>query len=174
MANVPIKFYGELFTKGSVTPAIARAANIAKTFGLALISARTPVDTGLLRSNWKAKLEGNGIVWQNDTSYAGFVELGTRKMRARHMMTDSLLDISEVFESELLKDLGKTTSKKLLAEMVATPNQPTYDNRESAKQSGGLTGKPKFTKSYLFSDPKDILSQKQKTKIAKASPKRIR
>jgi hypothetical protein len=171
MANVPIKFYGQLFTGDEITPSIARAANIAKTYGLALIAARTPVDTGLLRSNWKAKLEGNGIRWLNDTSYASFVELGTKKMAPRHMLTDSLLDISEVFESELLKDMGRKAGAKLIAEKVATPSQPTYINRTSDKQPGNFNGKPKYSKTYLFPNRADILSPAQRDTIATAKPK---
>ncbi|MBW4558426.1 MAG: HK97 gp10 family phage protein [Trichormus sp. ATA11-4-KO1] len=161
--SAEISYFGELFTGNKVTPAITKAANVAKTFGLALVSARTPVDTGELKSNWKAKLEGNGIRWLNDTPYAGFVELGTRKMAPRQMLTSSLIDISLVFEQELAKELGRTLGASVIAEMVGTPDQPTYGNRVSDNVPGGFSNRRGF-------DPKTKLTRKQKDIIGAAKP----
>ncbi len=164
-----IEYYGQLFNGDKVTPAIAAAANVARSYGLALLAARTPVDTGLLKSNWKAKLEGQGIRWFNGTDYASFVEYGTRRMKPRHMLTNSIPDISEVFEAELAKNIGKAIGAQIVSEMVATPDQPSWKNPQTPKQSGGFS-KRTFSKSYLFSNPRDILSGKQKEQIAAAKP----
>lgn len=46
----------------------------------------TPVDTNRLRSSIYAKHEGeSGSVFTSNVQYAGFVEYGTHKMKARHV-----------------------------------------------------------------------------------------
>lgn len=184
MSGTPISFHGALFEEGrDVSPAIARAANIAKTYGLALVKARTPVDTGNLKSKWEAKFEDNGIRWSNETYYAGFVEHGTRKMAPRNMLGDSLPDIEQVFYKELVKELGKT----LAFETIDTAPPPTYansikpanpakypevgkDTKPTPPKPSGL-GKRKYSKDYLFANPRDILSQKAKDAVNAARPK---
>jgi hypothetical protein len=164
-----IDYHSTLFTGDEITPAIAKAANIAKTYGLALIKARTPVDKGDLQAGWKGKLEGNGVRWSNDTSYAGFVEFGTKKMAPRLMLTMSLPDIAVVFEEELGKELGKRLASKAISDMVANPVQPTYTNQGAPKIKGGLAGR-KYSKEYLFANPKKILTPSQENDIAAARP----
>lgn len=164
-----VDYYGQLFNGDVITPAIARAANIAKTYGLALVQARTPVDSGNLKSNWKAKLEGNGIRWSNETPYSSFVEFGTKKMAARSMLSASIPDITAVFEEEISKEMGKALGASIGASIVSEAAIPTYNNQGSAKVAGGLA-KRNFSKQYLFSNPSDILSGKQKAQAAKAKP----
>lgn len=178
----PISYYGKLFTNTDITPAIAKAANVAKTFGLALVKARTPVDTSKLKGNWEARLEGNGIRFTNDTPYAGFVEFGTRKMSPRAMLTRSLIDIEEVFIEELYKDIGST----LGADIISGYQSPGYDNAVKTDQpdkypqvgnklqpkirTGLSKNSKKTSKNFLFSNPADILNGKQKAIIAKSKP----
>ena len=45
----------------------------------------SPKRSGLLASNWKARVSNNTLILENPTYYAGFVEYGTRKMAARPM-----------------------------------------------------------------------------------------
>lgn len=177
----PITFHGALFDSNTpVTPAIAKAANVAKTYGLALVKARTPVDTSKLKGAWAATLEGNGIRWTNPTPYAGFVEHGTRKMAGRAMLANSLTDIETVFYRELSKELGKT----LAFDIIDTSSPPTYGNsvKPSAKYpevgknvapkvSGGLSRrKGSYSKSYLFSNPKDIVGNSDKDYVNSQRP----
>jgi len=182
MASANIDFHGSLFNEGTdITPAIARAANIARTYGLGLVKARTPVDTSNLKQSWKADLEGNGIRYTNGAYYAGFVENGTRKMAGRFMLADSLPDIENVFYDELAKDVGKT----LAADTISTAPTPNYENavvssnptkypnvgsKVAPKQTTGLT-KKKFTKKYLFANPNDIVSGKGKQFVNAARPR---
>lgn len=183
MGSVKIDYYGKLFTNGAeVTPAIARAANIAKTYGLALVKARTPVDTGDLKTGWQAKLEGNGIRWSNEKYYAGFVEFGTRKMAPRSMLSGSIDDIAEVFAEELSREIGTALGQDIVSS-AATPtysnagvgsNQTKYPNVGNALQpkiKTGLTKNAKNTsKKFLFADPAKILNGKQEKSIAQARP----
>ncbi len=182
MGSVRIDYYGKLFDNSDVTPAIARAANIAKTYGLALVKARTPVDTNRLRPAWQARLEGNGIRWTNDTPYAGFVEFGTKKMAARSMLTGSLQDIEEVFASEINKEIGY----QLGAEIISSYKTPSYANagvgsnpekypdvgsKLQTKIKTGLSrNSPKTNKKFLFADPAKILSERQQNSIDRARP----
>lgn len=183
MGSVKIDYYGKLFTdETEVTPAIARAANIAKTYGLALVKARTPVDTGDLKGGWKAKLEGNGIRWTNETKYAGFVEFGTVKMAPRAMLSGSIDDISEVFAEELFREVGSALGADAITSS-ATPGYgnagvgsnpqkyPEVGNKLQPKIKTGLTKNAKNTnKKYLFADPAKILNAKQEKSIARARP----
>lgn len=183
MGSVSINYKGELFKGDEVTPAIARAANIAKTYGLALVKARTPVDTGDLKGGWKARLEGNGIRWTNETRYAGFVEFGTVKMAPRSMLSGSLADIKQVFDEELSNEVGKALGADIVTNHV-TPSYSTagvgsepkkytnVGNKLQPKVKTGLSKKnAKTSKSYLFADPAKILNAKQEKSIASAKPK---
>lgn len=181
--GVKIDYYGKLFTDNTpVTPAIARAANIAKTYGLALVKAKTPVDTGNLKMSWEAKLEGAGIRWTNPAYYAGFVEFGTRKMAPRAMLSSSIGDIEEVFISELYNEIGSA----LGAEIISGGRLPTYESagdgsrpdkypsvgsKLQPKIKTGLSKRDKKTsKKFLFADPSKILSDRQQSRIDNARP----
>lgn len=180
MSGSTINYYGKLFDSPEITPAIARAANVAKTFGTALIKAKTPVDTGKLKGDWRLKLEGGGIRITNEAPYAGFVEFGTKKMAARSMMSSSLPEIQSVFIDELYQEIGEEIGADLLADYSkpsyssAVDSNPKYPNVGSALQPKIKTGLTKNTKktskSYLFSDPSKILSAAQTKRTEQARP----
>ena len=182
MSGVPISYYGKLFDSPNITPAIARAANIAKTYGLALVKARTPVDTGDLKGSWKAKLEGNGIRFNNDMYYAGWVEFGTVKMSPRAMLQSSLPELQGAFIDALYEEIGDQLAADIISDFskpsyssaVKATNPTKYPNvgsKAQAKIKTGLTKRdPKTSKNYLFSNPSDILSKKQNAKVANARP----
>lgn len=180
MSGSTINYYGQLFDSPEITPAIARAANIAKTFGAALIKAKTPVDTGRLKGDWKLKLEGNGIRITNDAYYAGFVEFGTKKMAARSMMTSSLPEIQSVFIDELYNEIGEAIGADLLTDfnrpsyssaVNANPKYPDVGSALQPKIRTGLTKNTKNTsKSYLFANPRKILSDRQTKRTETARP----
>jgi len=68
-------------------PAMRRAALEAKSYAEEQLRAETPVRTGRLASNWVVYDNVNSLTLSNKTPYAGFVEYGTRFMRARPMAT---------------------------------------------------------------------------------------
>lgn len=180
--GTPINYYGRLFDSPNITPAIAKAANVAKTYGLGLVRARTPVDTGKLKGSWKARLEGNGIRWSNEASYAGFVEFGTSKAAPRRMLQDSLPDIQDVFIDELYKEVGEALAADLITDYqkagygnAIKANNPKYPevgkDRQPAIKSG-LSRRSKTTnKEYLFSNPRKIVSRRQQKRIDNARPR---
>ena len=175
-----INYYGRLFDSPKITPAIARAANIAKTFGTALIKAKTPVDTGRLKRDWNLKLEGNGIRITNEAYYAGFVEFGTKKMAPRSMMTSSLPEIQSVFIDELYKEIGESIGADLLIDfnrpsyasaVNANPKYPNVGSALQPKLGGGLTlNSKKTSRNYLFVNPAKILSDAQVARTKAARP----
>lgn len=180
MSGSQIDYYGKLFNSPEITPAIARAANIAKTYGTALIKAKTPVDTGKLKSDWQIKLEGNGLRITNEAYYAGFVEFGTKKMAPRSMMSSSLPAIQSVFIDELYQEIGEALGDDLLADykkpnyqsaVSANPKYPSVGTALQPKIKTGLTKSTKKTsKSYLFPNPNKILSPAQEKRVAQARP----
>ena len=175
-----IDYYGKLFDSSNITPAIARAANVAKTFGKALIKAKTPVDTGNLKSLWDIQLEGNGLRVTNEAHYAGFVEFGTSKMAARSMMTSSMPEIQSVFIDELYQDIGEALGNDLLSDfqrpgydtaVVANKKYPSVGSALQTKIKTGLSKRSaKTSKKFLFADPKRILNEKQEKRIGQARP----
>jgi hypothetical protein len=68
-------------------PVMRRAALEAKAYAEEQLRAATPVRTGRLASNWVVTDNLNSLTLSNKTPYAGFVEYGTRFMRARPMAT---------------------------------------------------------------------------------------
>ena len=98
---------GPLFERGTeiVANAIDDAARAAAQHGAPIIQAKTPVDTGLLRSSWTAA--DNRIY--NAVPYSIFVEWGTYKMAPRAMARKSLPEIQQYFVEQLvdrLRELG--------------------------------------------------------------------
>lgn len=172
-----INFHGALFDENAdISPAIARAAHIAKVYGLGLVKARTPVDSGELKMSWKADIEGNGIRYTNEIPYAGFVEHGTRKMASRNMLSDSLPDIETVFYNELAKNVGQ----QLAADVIESAPTPSYGNSVKSDYPGvgDKVAAPKakiipkkFTKKYLFANPNDIVGNKQKLAVNASRPR---
>lgn len=56
-----------------------------ESFALNYLRDVTPVRTGRLRSGWRVSAVGSTLSVTNNVPYAGYVENGTRKMRARSM-----------------------------------------------------------------------------------------
>ena len=69
----------------SVSEVSRQAALQTATWAEEQLKAMSPRRTGLLASNWKARVSNNTLIIENPTYYAGFVEYGTRKMAARPM-----------------------------------------------------------------------------------------
>lgn len=72
------------------------------------IDANTPVDTGRLKSNNKVTVDQGALTatYENETPYAGFVELGTSKMAPRLFATRGMREVEREFTSLMGKPLG--------------------------------------------------------------------
>jgi len=60
------------------------------------VARRTPVDTGLLRSNWDTTVSSTSIDIENLTEYAGYVEDGTEHMSGAHMVKTTMSEVPEI------------------------------------------------------------------------------
>lgn len=68
---------------------------------LRITKIRTPVDTGTLRNSWFMKKNKNEVIVYNIADYALEVEYGTIHKEGRFMLTKSVKDIENEFESDL-------------------------------------------------------------------------
>lgn len=130
-----IRFYGELFkVNGKTIPnAAAKAVSATQKFAELTLKANTPVKTGKLRDGWSVMQTKKGLGITNQTPYAIYVEMGTKHMRPRNMLKNSLPVINDYFETQLKQNLGKS-----LAAKVKTSTEVSYEKlrNESAFKNG--------------------------------------
>lgn len=111
-----ISTHGALFKPGAtITPAIRKAAENTRAKLLADLKAVTPVRSGRLSSGWSVKLAGNGLEVSNQTPYATYVEMGTKRMPGRHMLGQTLPRAQRHFRVELAKQVGQELGTKITA-----------------------------------------------------------
>lgn len=110
-----IRYYGQLFTNsGKTIPrAVQKAITSTQAFAELTLKANTPVDTGRLRASWNVMQTKKGLALTNVAPYAIYVEMGTKKMRARNMVGNSMPQISAHFESELKRNLAGSLAAKV-------------------------------------------------------------
>lgn len=70
---------------------------------LRITKLRTPVVTGTLRNSWFMKKNKNEVTVYNIADYVLAVEYGTKHFSGRFMLTKSVKDIENEFESDLKK-----------------------------------------------------------------------
>lgn len=133
-----INLYGQLFDGARITPALTRATETARVFGLALIKSKTPVRTGKLKKGWEGVRSGHGIRWSNETPYGIFVEMGTRRMAARPMLSAALPEIEKTFKKALAKEIGTKLANKIIAKVSA--DSSGYDPLTRGMPTGIIGG----------------------------------
>ena len=89
--TVTVQFSGKVFENGVLLPAIQSTIDKTTIYGANLIASRTPVRTGMLRDSWMPSQ--NNIL--NNVSYGIFIEDGTRFIKPRRMVFNSLDQIEE-------------------------------------------------------------------------------
>lgn len=93
--------------RGSIN-AIRTAVSETRGYAEEQLRAITPVDTGLLQSNWEVTQPNyKTLKIHNPTYYAGFVEYGTRKMRAQPMATVVAPKLRKYFLQRIGYNMGK-------------------------------------------------------------------
>ena len=137
-----VNAYGPLFETKTVTPAIRKAAQAALTYGITAVKAKTPVLTGLLRSQWEGKLEGNGVRMINNAPYAIYVEMGTRNMPARAMLQRTMPEMTAVFQKRLAAEIGKTMAAKVIGSIDSMPERSgkLYESLTEGRSVSGNMG----------------------------------
>lgn len=116
--NAQIYYYGKLTNAKGVD--IQTALEKTKQYGIALVKASTPVKSGTLKAGWDAQVTHNGIIWKNPTPYSGYVELGTKRMRGRNMLGNSLPYIKEYFGKQVAKSLGARVASQVVRSVPIT------------------------------------------------------
>lgn len=113
--DASIRYYGQLFTnKGKAIPrAVQKAVDSTQAFAELTLKANTPVKTGKLRSSWNVMQHKKGLALTNAAPYALYVEMGTRRMKPRNMVKDSMPIISAHFEKELKRNLAGSLAAKM-------------------------------------------------------------
>ena len=147
-----ISFHGPLFD-GKVTDSIRKAAKGTQDFALKTLRAKTPVDTGRLRSEWQVSLEGKGLRITNAAPYATYVELGTSRMSGRHMVDQSLPAIASYFQRQLGRELGHQMAAKVIGDAQAPPVTRETLVSPAAKSPGGFKS-PRTVRSKDFGKPR--------------------
>lgn len=111
------KNFQELINRGTKR-ATNKAANLVANALKQNVEYFTPVDTGLLRSNWKTNIENDGLIIdiENDTYYAYWVENGHRTVsggwvEGRFMLRRGLHSIEKIirgiYSSELQEEMDQ-------------------------------------------------------------------
>ena len=103
--GVNVRFSGPLFDTGNVEAAIQAATKETLEYGKGIIKERTPVDTGLLKSQWFYRTAQKKII--NTVYYSIFQEFGTRFMAPRAMARRSLPEIGQHYTNQLSEKLGQ-------------------------------------------------------------------
>jgi HK97 gp10 family phage protein len=114
--SATINYQGNLVAGGQVkTKAVQAALSKAAKYGQTLVKATTPRKTEALANSWKVTPKGNGLLWYNPMPYAGFVELGTKHMTGRRMMTRAVERTQEYFKNEVGRELGVRMASNAIA-----------------------------------------------------------
>lgn len=100
-----IQYIGTLWNKPNMTAEVRAAVKETGAFARKILPTNTPVDTGKMAASWKVGTGERTLVISNGVPYAGFVEYGTRKMRAREPLGKSLPEIEEFFQDTLLSKI---------------------------------------------------------------------
>lgn len=97
--GVHVSFHGPLFQQGNAQKALDEAVKPTLEYGKEIIKEKTPVKTGLLRSQWFYRTAKRAI-W-NSTPYSIHQEFGSRFMAPRAMAQRSVLAIGQRYEQNL-------------------------------------------------------------------------
>jgi hypothetical protein len=103
--RVGVKLEGPLWKDDAIKKPLNKAIKRTLEYGKGVIKERTPVKTGLLKSQWFYRTEQRAIF--NEVPYSIFVEYGTRFMFARMMAQNSIPDIQGYFEQAIAEELQR-------------------------------------------------------------------
>lgn len=113
MANTGLyfKLQGNLFIPDYPRTQVRNAVKATMRSAVPIMKAVTPVDTGYLRSQWKAALntftDYRLDVISNTTPYGVFVDEGTRYIKARNFVAKGAKQIEDEFLNNLEAAINK-------------------------------------------------------------------
>lgn len=130
-----INYYGELFQGAKITPQVKRAADRTVDYAKGLIRGKSPVKTGALKAGWDITTFGYGMSIKNPVPYTIYQEMGTKRFKGKHMVTESMPLIKKRFVQELRIALaGDAKRANKIVGSVAKATVPT--SYESLTQGG--------------------------------------
>ena len=97
--GVRVSFHGPLFQSENIKKALDEAVKPTLEYGKQIIKEKTPVKTGLLRSQWFYRTAQRKIF--NSTPYSVWIEYGSRFMAPRAMAQKSVPAIGERYQQNL-------------------------------------------------------------------------
>lgn len=124
-----LDYSGTLWSKPTMTAEIREAIQETAKFAREILPPETPKDTGRMSRSWVVNVGDRTIRIQNFAPYSGFVNYGTRRMKARPVLEDNLPRIEAHFK--------ETLADKVEAKLGARPTKPT---RQLARQVANLRG----------------------------------
>jgi hypothetical protein len=115
--DASISYVGTLWNGNYVPGAIKRAIKEVPEFAHPILYKNSPVKTGYLRTHWNVSTGDRTLVITNPAYYAGFVDLGTIKIKPRYYVQKSLDEIIPEFKARATKYLlegnnGATPDKR--------------------------------------------------------------
>lgn len=108
MAKVQVRLkraIGPAFTPGAIAEGIKAATKEALEYGKGVVKDYTPVDVGLLQSQWFYRT-AEGLLY-NEVPYSPYVEEGTTKMEGREMAERATPEIASYLEQALSQEFEK-------------------------------------------------------------------
>jgi hypothetical protein len=139
-----VQYYGQLFNKDqNITPEIRKAVEETIPFGIALLKQNSPVKTGALRAGWEAVPTGQGVEWKNKVPYTIYNEMGTVRMPARAMLSNSMPAINEYFKDRLNRAVGKKYGGKDSKNKDAQETRLREQGRQRASEM--TSERPRFS-----------------------------
>lgn len=116
--DASVRYSGGLWTKPQMTAEIRTAIKLTRVFMLDRLKKNSPVKTGKLRKSWRVSVGDRLFVVRNDvrnkkgTPYAGFVDLGTRKIKPRRFTEKSVNEAAEHFKDTLADLVDKKLNRR--------------------------------------------------------------
>lgn len=130
-----INYHGKLIANGQVrTDQVRQAMQRSATYGETLVRTLTPKRTGRLQAGWSVRVVGSGLLWKNPTPYAGFVEIGTRRMNGRRMLEKAERATRKYFQQQLSRSMGVNVT------LAALEKTPDYANIRKGTSGVGFGG----------------------------------
>lgn len=129
--DASVRFVGTLWNGSTVPNAIKRAMKELPSVAIPILEKNSPVKTGYLKSHWSVATGDRIITIVNPAYYAGFVDLGTRRIRPRFFVDKSVAEIVSEFKSR---------ATAYLTEGLDSGSRPRKPTREALRRlTKGLT-----------------------------------
>lgn len=105
--TIKVTIQTDLLNSEDWNKAIKKAGRGIRPNAVRELQTYTPVDTGLLTSQWKVKSSKLGIHINNTTPYAAFINDGTVRIKPRRMVEKATPKILDDYEKAILDNIER-------------------------------------------------------------------